>query len=270
VRSGLANAGCISLESRSNPGQYLRHSGYRIRRDANDGSALFAQDATFCVRSGLAGGGSSLESYNYPGRYVRHINAEVYIANASGANPWDNPASFAADVTWSPTVPWWRSAADLPTDQARSLQVVTPGYTDRYLRHMNSLGYTEVVTSSSDAVLKADATFIIRPGLADSSCYSFESRNFAGHYLRHQNFRIRKDPRDGSALFDQDATFCAQPGRYGSGDVTLASINIGGHNIRHYAAEVWIASNGGPSSYDNPASYDPDVTWHLAPAWDPQ
>jgi hypothetical protein len=230
---------------------------------------LFASDATFCVRTGLSGGGSSLESYNFPGRFIRHIGSEVYIANSSLANPWDSPGSFAADATWSPTVPWWRSGFDLPVNQSHSLQVVTPGFTNRYLRHTNSLGVTEVVTSTSDAALKADATFIIRPGLADSSCYSFESRNFAGQYLRHANFRIRKDPRDGTALFDLDATFCAQPGRYGSGEVTLASLNIGAHNIRHYSAEVWIASNGGPSAYDNPASYDPDVTWHLAAAWTP-
>ncbi|MDL4818462.1 AbfB domain-containing protein [Actinomadura opuntiae] len=269
VRSGLADPSCVSLESRGAPGQFLRHFGYRARRDANDGSSQFAQDATFCVRSGLSGGGSSLESYNYRGRYLRHINSEVYISDDSGANAWDAPAGFAADATWSPTTPWWRSGADLPTGQAKSLQVVTPGYTDRYLRHKDGLGYTDVVNAAADAGLKGDATFIIRAGLADSSCYSFESRNYSGHYLRHQNFRIRKDPRDGSALFDQDATFCAQPGRYGSGDVTLASYNEIGHNIRHYAAQVWVASNGGPSPCDSPSSYDPDVTWHLAAPWTP-
>ncbi|RCG31441.1 beta-galactosidase [Sphaerisporangium album] len=269
TRPGLADPACVSFESRSAPGQYLRHSGYRMRRDAGDGSAQFKADATYCVRAGLGGGGSSFESYNFPGRYLRHINSEVYIANNSGANPWDNPGSFAADATWAVTGAWWRSAVDLPTGQARSLQVVTPGYTDRYLRHSDSLGYTEVVTAASDATLKADATFIVRPGLAEPSCYSFESRNFAGHYLRHANFRVRKDARDGTALFDADATFCAQPGRYGSGDVTLASYNIGDHNIRHYAAEVWIAGNGGPSPYDTPVSYDADVTWHLAAPWAP-
>ncbi|MEV6983507.1 AbfB domain-containing protein [Sphaerisporangium sp. NPDC051017] len=269
TRPGLADAGCVSFESRSAPGQFLRHYNHRVRRDANDGSALFKADATFCVRAGLAGGGSSLESYNLPGRYLRHINAEVYLSDKSGANPWDNPASFAEDATWAVTSPWWVSGADLPTGQARSLQVVTPGFTDRYLRHINGLGTTEVVTGASDATLKADATFIVRPGLAEPSCYSFESRNFPGNYLRHSAFRIRNDARDGTVLFDRDATFCAQPGRYGSGDVTLNSFNFGDNNIRHYAAEVWIASNGGSHPYDSPTSYDADVTWHLAAPWAP-
>ncbi|GAA3194027.1 AbfB domain-containing protein [Actinocorallia longicatena] len=269
VRPGLANASCVSFESRGTPGQYLRHSGYRVRRDANDGSALFAADATFCARTGLAAGGTSLESSNLPGRYLRHINSEVFISNSSGANAWDNPAGFAADATWNLSTPWWRSSADLPTGQARSFQVVTPGFTDRYLRHQASLGRTDVVTSGSDAVLKADATFVIRPGLAEPSCYSFESRNFPGHYLRHSAFRIRKDARDGGILFDQDATFCAQPGRYGSGDVTLTSLNLPSSSLRHYDSEVWIAASGGTEPRDTTAHYSEDTTWRLAAPWTP-
>ncbi|MBV1855621.1 AbfB domain-containing protein [Catellatospora tritici] len=269
VRAGLADANCVSLESRGAPGQYLRHSGYRIRRDVNDNSAGFKADATFCVRAGLAGGGSSLESYNFPGRYLRHIASEVYIANSSGANAWDNPTSFAADATWAGIPPWWRSGADLTLNVAQSFQVVTPGFTDRFLRHSASLGYTEVVNSGSTATLKADATFYVRRGLADPSCYSFESRNFPGHYLRHAAFRIHKDPSDGSTLFNNDATFCAQPGRYGSGNVTFESININGYRLRHYAAEAWIAAPGGPNASDNPTNYDADTSWKVVAPWAP-
>ena len=265
---GLASAGCYSFESRNFPGHYLRHSGFRIRKDARDGTALFDQDATFCGRDGLSGTGLSFESYNSPGRYLRHYNAELWIASNGGPNAWDSAASFAADVSWNVTAPWWRSAVDLPAGQYRSLQVTTPGFTDRYARHSNSLGYTEVVNSASSATLKQDATFRIVRGLADASCYSFESRNFAGHYLRHSGFRIRKDARDGTALFDQDATFCAQPGQSGAG-VTFESYNIAGYALRHYSAELWIASNGGPNAADNPASYAADVSWNIAAAWAP-
>ena len=80
------------------------------------------------------------------------------------------------------------------------------------------------VNASSTTTLKQDATFVVRHGLADSSCYSFESRNFPGHFLRHSQFRLRKDPNDGTALFAQDATFCADAGRFGSGDVTLEGV----------------------------------------------
>ncbi len=267
IRSGLANSSCVSFESRSNPGQFLRHSGYRISRAGNDGTALFAADATFCVRAGLSGGGSSFESSNFPGRYLRHINSEVWISNSSGTNPWDNPANFAADATWAPGPAWWRSGADLPL-AAQSLQVVTPGYTDRFLRHTNGLGHTEVVNAASSASLKADATFYVRRGLADPTCYSFESRNFAGQYLRHSGFRIRHEAGSG-ALYQADATFCAQPGRYGSGTITLESFNITGYRLRHHAAEAWIASQGGPNPTDNPASYNEDTSWRFVAPWAP-
>lgn len=269
LRRGLARAACYSFESRNYPGEYLRHYGYRVRRDLRDGTAIFDADATFCATSGLSGAGTSFESYNQPGRYLRHINSEVYVSANGGPNPWDNPAAFAEDVSWLVTTPWWRSGVDLPAGQARSFQVVTPNYSNRYIRHWNSLAYTEVVDQYSDALLKQDATFIVQRGLADGSCYSFESRNYPGHYLRHSNFRLRKDARDATALFDADATFCAQPGRYTPGDVSLASYNIAEHFIRHYNAEVWIAGNGGPNPVDNPVSYDADVTWHVAGPWAP-
>ncbi|MEV4415787.1 AbfB domain-containing protein [Catellatospora sp. NPDC049609] len=269
VRQGLASASCLSFESRDMPGQFLRHSGYRVQLAPNDGSSLYAADATFCQRTGLAAGGVSLESYNFPGRYLRHINSEVWISNSSGANAWDNPASFAADATWRGTSAWWRSGVDLPLDQARSLQVVTPGFTDRFLAHHASLGVTSVVNASSTATLKADATFVVRRGLADPTCYSFESRNFAGHYLRHADFRVRKDARDGSALFDADATFCAQPGRHGTGNVSLVSSNLPSLSVRHYSAEVWVAGNGGPHPYDSPTGYGPDTTWAFVNPWAP-
>jgi hypothetical protein len=264
VRPGLASASCVSFESRNFPGRYLRNASWRIRLDATDGSAGFAADATFCPRSGW--GATALESYNNPGAFVRHYNEAVYLARSGGPNPWDTASSFAQDTTWAATIPLWRSGADLPRDQARSFRVTTPGFTDRYLRHRDGVARTDVVTSASDAVTKADATFVVRRGLADPSCYSLESRNFPGSYLRHQAYRVRLSANENTDLFRRDATFCAQPG---SGGVRLASLNELGTNIRHYAEEVWVASNGGAHTYDSPTSYDQDTTWSVSAAWTP-
>jgi hypothetical protein len=264
ARPGLANASCLSFESRNHPGRYLRHSNWRVRLDAGDGTAGFAGDATFCARSGS--GATALESYNNPGAYVRHYNEAVYLARQGGPNAWDTPTSFAQDTTWAATIPLWRSGADLPLNQARSLRVTTPGFTDRYLRHRDGLARTDVVTATSDALTKADATFVVRRGLAEPSCYSLESRNHPGSYLRHSAFRVRLAANDNTDLFRNDATFCAQPG---TGGVRLASINELGTNVRHYAEEVWVASNGGAHTYDNPANYAEDVSWSVGPAWAP-
>jgi hypothetical protein len=268
ARPGLANPSCRSLESRNFPGQYLRHSNFRIRLDPNDGSSLFAGDATFCPREGLAGGGSSLESVNFPGFFVRHYFESVYLARSGGPNPWDAMGSFTADATWAATIPLWRSGADLPLDQTGSFRVTTPGFTDRYLRHQNGLARTDVVTAGSDALLKNDATFIMRRGLAEPSCFSFEARNVPGNFLRHANFRVRLNGNDNSDLFRRDATFCPQPGLT-AGSVRLASINELGASVRHYAEEVWVAANGGAHIFDSPGSYAEDVSWAVTSPWAP-
>ncbi|MEV6238608.1 AbfB domain-containing protein [Lentzea sp. NPDC051838] len=259
-RPGLADASCLSFESRNFPGQFLRHANSRIGIAANPAAA----DATFCARDGS--GGTALESYNVRGSFIRHFNATVYLARSGGPNPWDTPTSFAADTTWAIGIALWRSGADLPVDQSRSFRVTTPGFTDRYLRHQNSLARTDVVTSTSDGLLKADSTFVIRRGLADSTCYSLESRNFPNNYLRHADFRVRLSANDNTDLFRRDATFCAQPGE---GGVRLESVNELGTNIRHYQEEVWVASNGGAHTYDNPASYNQDVSWAVSSPWAP-
>ncbi|MEU8013468.1 AbfB domain-containing protein [Micromonospora parva] len=156
----------------------------------------------------------------------------------------------------------------LPTNTRRSLQVTTPGYTNRYLRHQDSLAYTEVVDAASSSLLKADATYTIRTGLADAACYSFESVNFPGQYLRHQNSRVRNSPDDGSALLRADATWCARTGLTGTG-VSLESYNFRGRYLRHYNAEVWLSNGTGGDAYNTPTLWTADSTWSIAAPWAP-
>jgi len=156
----------------------------------------------------------------------------------------------------------------LPAGQRRSLRVTTPGFTDRYLRHQNSLAYTEVVTASSAALLKNDATYTIRPGLADASCYSFESVNYPGQFLRHADSRVRNSVDDGSALLRADATWCARTGLTGSG-VSFESWNFRGSYLRHYNAEIWLSNGAGGASWNAPALWAADSTWAVAPPWAP-
>ncbi len=264
VRPGLADAACVSFESRNFPGEFLRHSNSVVRKDVNDGTSLFRADATFCPREGS--GGTALESYNVRGAFVRHYNSNVYLARSGGPNPWDTANSFAADTTWAISVALWRSGAELPLDQARSFRVTSPGFTDRYLRHRDALARTDVVTSSSDGLLKSDATFVVRRGLADPTCYSLEARNFPNQFLRHADFRVRLATNDNTDIFRRDATFCAQQG---TGGVRLESFNELGTSMRHYQEEVWVASNGGAHAYDNPASYSQDVSWAVSAPWTP-
>ena len=257
VRPGLSNSACYSFESRNFAGRYLRHRANRVYSEASTGGT-FNADATFCARPGLSGGGTSLESANLAGSYLRHRAEEVWVEAGSGA-------SYNQDATWAVNSGWWRSGADLPVGQRRSFRVTTPGFDTRYLRHRDNLARTDVITASSASADRLDATFIVKPGLAESSCYSFESANFGGQYLRHAGYRVQKASNDGTTVFQQDATFCAQPPlNGGSGNVSLESFNYPGYHWRHYGEAVYIAGSGGGNAWDNPSSYNADATWNNA------
>ena len=261
--AGLAAAACYSFVSRTDPGVYLRHAGYRVRGDADDGTAGFAADATFCAVDGHSGQGVSLRSYNAPSRYLRAYDGQVWIARRGGLLPFDTAAGWAADTSWRISTGWWRSTADVPTGN-HSLQATTPGYTGYYLRHANSLGVISPITEQSSDLDKQDATFTVVAGLADNSCYSF--RALDGQYLRHYAYRLRKDANDGSPLFAADATFCARPGNSGAG-ISFQSDNYPDRFLRHFNTEAWIAANGGPLAADAPANWLADTTWNVTAPW---
>lgn len=264
VVNGLADSSCLSFEAINQPGSFLRHQELRLRIDADDDSAVFEADATFCPRKALdSGSGLSLESKNNPGYYVRHIDSELWL------NAFEDTSLFRADASWAPVTGWWRSSVLVEPNSMHSLRVLTPGFDNRYLRHRDALAFTEVVDAASDATLKLDASWRMVPGLADASCYSFESRNFPGEYLRHAFSRVRRNPLEDSALYRADATFCAEGTADGSPGTRFAASNFPNRYLRHYAEEVWIADGQGGDSWNTSASFDPDTKWSVENAWAP-
>ncbi|MEU4619327.1 AbfB domain-containing protein [Actinoplanes sp. NPDC023801] len=85
VRSGLADNGCVSLESVNFPGYYLRHRNFEIRLDRNDGSALFRQDSTFCAVTIRQGAALALRSENYPDHHVAADGEWLKIVRTSAS-----------------------------------------------------------------------------------------------------------------------------------------------------------------------------------------
>ncbi|KAJ6513632.1 Arabinosidase B [Mycena vitilis] len=102
IRAALSSAapGCVSFESRDTPGSFIRHSNFELLLNANDGTKLFGEDATFCPRAGLNGQGNALRSWSYPTHYFRHFNAVMYAASNGGADFFDATAFFTDDVSW--------------------------------------------------------------------------------------------------------------------------------------------------------------------------
>jgi len=149
-----------------------------------------------------------------------------------------------------------------------SLQATTPCCTGDYLTGDTSgddVGI-ESVTSSSSTALKEDATWIVEPGLANSSCVSFESANGSGDYIRHYDFELYLEPNDGSTQFALDATFCPRAGNSGS-DYSFMSYNYSYDYIRHYDYVGYVASDGGSNAWDASSLWDEDSTWLNVSPW---
>ncbi|MGW2401052.1 glycoside hydrolase family 43 protein [Kitasatospora sp. NPDC001664] len=98
VVPGLADPNCYSL--RAADGRYLRHWDFVPRLDADDSSAVFKGDATYCARPGSAAGSVSLESYNYPGRYLRHYDYKLRL------DVYQDNDTFRADSSFQDVNPW--------------------------------------------------------------------------------------------------------------------------------------------------------------------
>jgi hypothetical protein len=149
-----------------------------------------------------------------------------------------------------------------------SLRATTACCTTRYITHSGATVSTAVVTSSSTSTDKGNASWIVRAGLGNGSCISFESRNTAGSYLRHSNYQLYLNANDGSALFAQDATFCSQTGQNGQGN-SFMSNNYSTRYLRHYNNSVYIASNGGSNAFDSSTLWADDVSWVVTAPWTP-
>ncbi|WP_426503602.1 alpha-L-arabinofuranosidase B [Dactylosporangium sp. McL0621] len=149
-----------------------------------------------------------------------------------------------------------------------SLRATTACCTTRYISHSGATVSTQVVSASNTATEKANASWIVRAGLGSSACYSFESKNTSGQYLRHQNYQISLQANDGSSLFAQDATFCSEAGKNGQGN-SFRSLNFADRYIRHYSNNVYIASNGGSNAWDATGLWADDVSWVVTAPWTP-
>jgi hypothetical protein len=149
-----------------------------------------------------------------------------------------------------------------------SLRATTPCCTADYLTGNTSgddVGLT-AVTASSSSTVKADATWIVEPGLANSACVSFKSANGSGDYIRHSGFQLFLEPNDGTTLFTLDATFCPRAGNSGS-NYSFMSYNYSYKYIRHYNFLGYVASDGGSNAWDASSLWYEDSTWAVASPW---
>lgn len=141
-----------------------------------------------------------------------------------------------------------------------SFHVTTAGYTTRYIAHTGTTVNTQVVSSSSSSTLKEEASWTVVTGLGNSGCYSFESVDTPGSYIRHYNFELYVEASDGTKQFNEDATFCSQAALNGEGD-SIRSWSYPTRYFRHYENVLYIANEGGVQTFDATTSYNDDVSF---------
>ncbi|KAF4631117.1 hypothetical protein G7Y89_g7017 [Cudoniella acicularis] len=142
-----------------------------------------------------------------------------------------------------------------------SFRATSAGYTTQYITHNGSAINIQAVSSSSNPILKQQASWTIRTGLGNDACLSFESQDTAGSYIRRSNMdHIELNANDGTKEFNEDATFCPEDGFNGQG-YSIRSWNHPTRYIRHYNNVVYAASNVGLQTFDDAISFHDDVSW---------
>lgn len=143
-----------------------------------------------------------------------------------------------------------------------SVQVGYPSGSNQYMVHNGTTVYLEDVTSSSGENLKEMATFTVTIGNANGNCFSYESLENPGSYLRHSGYKLYCDPDDGTLLFAGDSTFCPEAGLDGQG-TSFRSWSYPTRYWRRYDGSVYIGQNGGPFEFDSSYDYNDQASWFV-------
>lgn len=184
-----------------------------------------------------------------PGYYM------LFVVNSAGVPSIAKTIQVGGNPLPVPQPP----SVQIPLNQQQSIQSFdNPNY---YVRHSYFLGYITAMNASSPDLDKNDSTFKVVPGLASAQCVSFESKNFPGYFLRSQDFRVKLQPQDNSAVFKSDATFCPEPGLADTSKVSFRLYSDDTHYIRHRDNELWV------DSYSSDTLYKSNATFQFVTAW---
>ena len=134
VVAGLADSSCVSFESSVSSGVFLRHSNAVIRAHRTNGTAFFANDATWCEVPGLTGSGVSYYSFNFPSYYMVITNDGGVVAQQPSGGDFNERATFGPpkveiELTTTPAEPGTngvftvRQNVDIPIDTVVNLSV---------------------------------------------------------------------------------------------------------------------------------------------------
>jgi hypothetical protein len=139
----------------------------------------------------MTGGGlvGRWESYSFPGNYLVHTNGVGKLV----------------DSEWTDETSQFLMVPGLAGDSANTVSFELIDKPDRYLRRKSNGQIVMDLWTSGDT-FNADATFYLRPGLANSTNVSFESYSSPGSYIRRINSLVYCQAGSGSTFYS-DATW---------------------------------------------------------------
>ncbi|MFG6196889.1 AbfB domain-containing protein [Nonomuraea sp. JJY05] len=170
-------------------------------------------------------------------------SARPQPSQTSTPNP---PATASPSPTSTP------APTALPTGVTRSFRSL--GTPPLFIQATGGFARLAAIREDDPAAARQRAGLRIVPGLADPNGYSFVGPD--GRYLRHKNFRLRFDLRDGSSLFNKDATFYARPGSTGT-SVTLESSNYPNRVVVQRNRQLWLLPRQATAAFRAASSFQP-------------
>lgn len=194
-----------------------------------------------------------------------HVGVGMFFEGAMTAG---EPSAAAYDAVQANIVAaeYETTEGTLVPGSAMSLRSTTDCCSDWFISAPDGEAEILPMSEQSHDQYMNGATYLVREGLADDSCISFESRHRPNEYLRHYGFELLLEENDATTQFAEDATFCVRPGNSGV-DTSFESYNYPGRFIRHYNQKVYLASDGGPHPYDSATDWSDDSTFAVSAPW---
>ncbi|MBN1695902.1 MAG: AbfB domain-containing protein, partial [Spirochaetales bacterium] len=95
---GFADASCVSIQSASDPGYYVRRRHHTVRLHEYSAWMLYKKDATWRVERGLADKDDkthvTFRVWNDGGMVIRHLNRRLFVEISDGSEPFEKAATF--------------------------------------------------------------------------------------------------------------------------------------------------------------------------------
>jgi len=228
VVPGLANRDCVSFESTSKPGFFLRHKFLLFWLERLEDTPLFREDATFIVQNYSSNGSPNmLRSYNYPDHYLRISNEPPDAGGKMriAISPFPEKAEleivrqfilgFSDQLGADVRIPFDAATPDAPY---YGLMLPLIGRIVRIESFSKRNQFLQCVGQDDRPALRPadletrESWFRVTAGMAYPGSVSFESVSRPGHYLILREEGLRVERYIAEFVFRVYASFNVVPG----------------------------------------------------------